>query len=122
MSPTATADRRTTSLYRVRGLSAKKTRKWLRAARLGPSLATLELPAHEAASLDRPVAVEDDADGFRIQPMLFDEDARRQRLDRVPAQNRHRCLQHDGTGIEIGVDKVHRRAADPHAVLERLPL
>ena len=54
--------------------------------------------------------------------MLLDQDARRQRLDGVVVQHRHRRLQHDRPGVEIRVHQMHRRAGDAHAVLERLAL
>ena len=54
--------------------------------------------------------------------MLFDQDARGQRLGRVVVAHGHRGLQHDGAAVELGGHQVHGRAGDLHAVLERLPL
>ena len=54
--------------------------------------------------------------------MLFDEDARGQRLGRVVVAHGHRGLQHDGAAVELGGHQVDARAGDLHPVLERLPL
>ena len=58
----------------------------------------------------RPAAVEHDANRLGIEAVLFDEDPRRQRLDRVVVEHRHRRLQDDRAGVEIAVDEMDGRA------------
>ena len=78
--------------------------------------------SHEPAAFDSPAAVEHHRDRRRIQPVLFDQDPRRQRLRRCHRRHRHRRLQDDRPAIEPGGHEVHRRAAHAHAVRERLRL
>ena len=54
--------------------------------------------------------------------MLFDEDARRQRLGGVTGSTTDRRLHDDRARVELGRDEVDGHAGDVHAVLERLPL
>ena len=61
----------------------------------------LSRAAQESASLDAPAAVEDDADGFRIETMLFDQDARRQQVHRVVVAHRDGGLEHDRAAVEL---------------------
>jgi hypothetical protein len=44
---------------------------------------------NEAAPVNAPSPIENDLDGVRIDPVLFDEDARRERLDGVIVTHRH---------------------------------
>ena len=54
--------------------------------------------------------------------MLLDEDPRRQRLHGVVVEHRNSGLHHDRSTVQLGCDEMHGRAADPHAVVERLAL
>ena len=54
--------------------------------------------------------------------MLFDEDARRQRLGGVTRLDRDRRLHDDRAGIELGRHEMDGDAGDVDAVFERLPL
>ena len=54
--------------------------------------------------------------------MLLDQDSRRQRLDRIVVEHRDGCLKDDGPRVKLSVDEVDGRAANAHAVFERLPL
>lgn len=69
-----------------------------------------------------PPAVEYGLDCLGIRPMLLDEDARRQRIDRVIVQHRHAALHDDRAAIELRCHKVHRHTGELYAVLERLSL
>ena len=54
--------------------------------------------------------------------MLLLEDPRGQRLHRVVVFHRHRALEQDWTAVQLPGDEVDGRAADLHAVVERLAL
>ena len=54
--------------------------------------------------------------------MLLDQDACRERLDRIVLEDRYRSLQHDRAGVEFFHDEMHRRARHPDAVLQGLTL
>ena len=54
--------------------------------------------------------------------MLFDQDSRRQTLNRVVGQNCYSALQNDGTAVESFIYKMNRAAADVDAGLECLLL
>ena len=58
----------------------------------------------------------------RIDSVLFDQDALRQRRRRVLVEHRDRRLQNDGAAIELAGDQMNRRAADADAVRKRLRL
>src|SRR4051812_23974819 len=80
-------------------------------------LRVLEL---HAAALNRPLAVEDDPDRLWIEAMFLDQNPLRQRVDRVVVSDRYGRLQDDRTAVQFVRDQMDGRAADPHAVVERL--
>ena len=77
---------------------------------------------YEAPSLNRPAAVEHQLNRFGINPMLFEQDARRQRIDRVVGEHRDRGLNDDRPAVQFRRHQVDRRARDAHAMRERLSL
>ena len=82
---------------------------------------TLAARTKRRPTIDQP-PLEHEADGFGIEAVLLDEDARRQRLDRVVVEHRNRRLQDDRPAVELGGHQMHGRAGHPDAVLERLTL
>ena len=79
-------------------------------------------PHARAFSLDGDRSRRDQPDRQRIEPVLFDEDPRRQQINRVVVPHRHGRLQHDRASVEFARHDVHRRARYLDAVLERLTL
>ena len=55
----------------------------------------------ETAAVERPSALQHDADGFGIDAMFLDEDPRRQRLDRIIVEHGYRRLKDDRTAVEL---------------------
>jgi len=71
---------------------------------------------------DCPAPIEQDPEGLRVDPVLFDQNSRRQGVDRVVVQNGNSRLNNDRSGVEGTIDQMHRGSRDPGTVLERLPL
>ena len=67
-------------------------------------------PAARIAGHQRPIVLKHHPDRFGIDPVLLDQNARRQRLDGVVVSNRHGGLQHDRTAVELRRDQVDGRA------------
>src|SRR4051812_39135496 len=76
----------------------------------------------QASPRDAKAAIEHDADGVWIKPVLFDQDSRRQPIDRVVVAHRHGGLEHDWSAIEFAGDDMHGHARDLDAVIECLTL
>jgi hypothetical protein len=69
-----------------------------------------------------PLAACDERDRINVQFMLFFQDTRRERLDRVVVRNRHGPLQYDWAGVQMLVNEMNRAAGPPDAMLKRLSL
>src|SRR5436190_16870549 len=72
--------------------------------------------ADDPATADRQASVEMERDGAAVDPVLLDEDARRQRVRRVVVAHLDRPLENDWPGVEILIHVVDGAAADAHAV------
>ena len=77
---------------------------------------------HDAAPIEAPAAVEDQLNSGRIDPVFFDEDPGRQRLDGVVIEYQHGRLLDDRSPIELAGHEMNGNAGDAYAVFDRLPL
>jgi hypothetical protein len=74
----------------------------------------------EPAPIKSPSTREDDANRFRVEAMLLDENARGEPLNSIVLEDRHRGLQNDRTGVNVRRHQMDRRSAQPDAMLQRL--
>src|SRR5262245_56516330 len=74
----------------------------------GSGGADMTIRKHDAISLEPRSALRHEPQRRRIEGMLFDEHAVRQRLLRVARQHRHLRLRDGWAGIEIGRREMHR--------------
>ena len=58
-------------------------------------------------AVDLPLTVQHQSDRLGVDAMLLDQDARRERLDRIVREYRHGGLKHDRAGVEFLHDEVH---------------
>src|SRR6185369_17776410 len=80
------------------------------------------LPRDKPPTVDPPIAVEHQSDGLWVDAMLLDQNARRERLDRIVLEYRHSGLKDDRTGVELLHDEMHRGTRHADAVVQSLAL